>query len=480
MKEMLNRYNYTFAAALAFALVLAGCNVPRNVGMTEDKSMPETYGSAQSDSAYTALMSWKEYFGDPMLAALIDTALIRNQELNITLQEIEISRNEIRARKGEFLPFVDLGAGAGLDKAGKFTRLGAVDESLDIRPGEAIPEPLTDFMVGAYATWEIDVWKKLRNAKKSAVSQYLSSVEGKNFMVTNLIAEVADAYYEMMALDNLLSIVDKNIAIQSDALNIVMQQKDAGRVTQLAVNRFQAQLLNTKNLQFGIRQRLIETENQIHFLTGVFPSGILRNSDGFDQVKVDPVQAGIPSELLANRPDIRQAEFLLAAAKLDVKVARANFYPSIGISAGIGFQAFNPTFLFRPESMLYNLAGDLMAPLINRNAIKAAYNTANAQQIQAVYDYERTVLGAYVDVLNQLAKIENYSESYETKSQEVDILMESITIANSLFYSARADYAEVLLTQREALEAKIDLIEIKLQHLNAKVNIYRALGGGWN
>ncbi len=170
----------------------------------------------------------------------------------------------------------------------------------------------------------------------------------------------------------------------------------------------------------------------------------------------------------------------MAAAKLDVKVAKANFYPSLHISVGIGFQAFNPAFLLNPESMLFNLAGDLMAPLINRNAIKATYFSANALQLQAILHYEQTILNAYVDVLNQLSKIDNFSKSQETKMKEVEILKQSINIANSLFNSARADYGEVLLTQREALEAKIELIEIKMKLLNGKVNIYRALGGGWN
>jgi outer membrane protein, multidrug efflux system len=277
-----------------------------------------------------------------------------------------------------------------------------------------------------------------------------------------------------------LDIVQKNIEIQTDALEIVKQQKDAAKLTQLAVNRFQAQLLNTKNLQYQIQQDIVETENQLNFLTGGFPKNIRRGSAGFNDIKLDSVYAGIPPQLLRNRPDIRQAELQLEAAKLDVKVARANFYPSFAISAGAGFHSFNTAYLISPESMLYNLAGDLMAPLINRNALKATYSSANARQMQEVYNYERTILNAYVDVVNQLSKVQNFSKSYETKSQEVDILMQSIVISNSLFRAARADYLEVLTTQREALESKMDLIEIKMKQMNAKVSIYRALGGGWN
>ena len=454
------------------------CVTPHASLKTENKFVPAFY-KRQTDTINIAAINWRQYFNDHHLVALIDSALSKNQELNITLQEIEIARNEVRARKGEYLPFVHTGADAGVEKDGKYTRLGAVDENLEAEPGKPFPEPFTDFRAGLYASWELDVWKKLRNAKNAAASRYLASVEGKNFLVTNLIAEIANSYYELMALDNMLNIIQQNITLQSDAFQIVKQQKEAARVTQLAVNRFEAQVLNTKNLQYEIRQRIIEVENRLHFLTGSFPREIVRNPDLFNSIQLDSLTAGIPAQLLANRPDIRQAEFELAAAKLDVKSARANFYPSFGIRAGAGFQSFNAAYLLKPESMVYNVAGDLMAPLINRNAIRATYNSANARQIQRIYEYERTILSAYLDVVNQLSSVNNFSQSYETKSREVQILTQSIGISNDLFSSARADYLEVLLTQREALESKMELIEIKLKQMNAKVNIYKALGGGW-
>jgi outer membrane protein, multidrug efflux system len=466
------------SAALIFLSAILWCCTPRLIVKTENKSIPTSFGNAQ-DSLNIAKIVWKNYFSDENLIVLIDTALRNNQELNIMLQEIEISKNEIRARKGEYLPFVDLGAGAGLEKAGRYTRNGAVDENLEIKPETEFPEPLNDYMIGVRASWEVDIWKKLRNAKKSAVTRYLATVEGRNFMVTNLIAEIANSYYELMALDNLLAIIQQNIDIQTNGLEIVRRQKDAAKTTQLAVNRFEAQLLNTQNLQYEIRQRIVETENRIHFLTGGFPKAIPRNSSGFTDISLDSITAGLPSQLLANRPDIRQAELELQAAKIDVLVARANFYPSLRIVAGTGVQAFNLSYLIKPESMFYNLAGDLMAPLINRNAISAAYKSANATQLQEVYDYERTILNAYLEVVNQLSKVDNFTKSYQTKAREVEILTQSITISNSLFTSARADYLEVLLTQREALESKMDLVEIKLKQMNAKVNIYKSLGGGW-
>ncbi|MNF85754.1 Toluene efflux pump outer membrane protein TtgI precursor [compost metagenome] len=306
-------------------------------------------------------------------------------------------------------------------------------------------------------------------------------MEGKNFVVTNLIAEIANSYYELLALDNQLEIVNQNIDIQSNALRVVKIQKEAARVNELAVRRFEAQIFNTQSLQFEIGQEIYESENKINFLLGRFPQTIVRNGNSFNTMVPPAVHAGIPSQLLENRPDIKKAEMELIAAKLDIKVAKAKFYPSLGISAGIGYEAFNTKYLLTsPESLMYSVAGDLIAPLINRNAIKASYISANAKQIQAVYNYERTLVNAYIEVANQLSKIKNTAQSYDLKSKQVQALNESIKISNDLFSSARADYMEVLLTQKDALESKFELIETKQQQLSAFVTIYKALGGGWN
>lgn len=300
-------------------------------------------------------------------------------------------------------------------------------------------------------------------------------------MLTNLVAEIALSYYELRALDSQLAIVQQNIEIQNNALKIVKLEKESTRVTELAVQRFQAQVLNTQNLQYGIRQRIIETENKINFLLGRYPQPIPRDKGNFETFTPNIVHTGIPSQLLENRPDIKQAELMLAASKIDVQVAKANFYPSLSISGNLGLQAFNPLYFAKlPQSLLASLVGDLAGPLINKNAITATYYNANAKQIQAIYNYEKTVLNAYIEVANQLSNIDNLGKSFDVKANEVQALTQSITISNNLFRSARADYMEVLLTQRDALESRFDLIETKMKQMNATVNIYRALGGGWN
>lgn len=465
----------------AAALIYSACSTPFLGRKTENKTVPEAYANGSKDSTNTAKVKWKDFFTDPKLAALIDTALKNNQELNIMLQDINIAKNEVRGRKGAYLPYLGVGAAASVDKVGLYTSQGASDAAHDIMPGRKFPEPLPNYVIGANISWEVDIWKKLRNAKKAAVYKYLSSMEGKNFMVTRLVAEIANSYYELMALDNQLEILKKNISIQQDALEIVKLEKDAAKVTELAVRKFEAEVLKNQSHQFYLMQQITETENRINFLVGRFPQPVARNSQGFTDLVPDSIHAGIPTQLLDNRPDIRQAEKELVAAKLDVKITKAEFYPSLTIRAGAGYGSFNPAYLIKtPQSLLYSLAGELIAPLINRNAIKANYYSANSRQIQAVYNYERTILGAYIEVTNQLSNIGNLKKSYDLKAKQVQALTRSIDISTGLFKSARADYMEVMLTQRDALESKFELIETKKQQMNAMVNIYQALGGGWN
>ena len=473
-----NRIN-SWVLIAAVAISVTACKSLKVNPKTENKNIPASYNGSQ-DTTNTADIRWKDFFTDPNLVALIDTALKNNQELNITLQEINVAKAEVRGRKGDILPSAGIGVGAGVDKVGRYTRDGAVEENLPIKDGQAFPEPLGDLRLGLNASWEVDIWRKLRNSRDAATARYLASVEGKNFMVTNLVSEISEAYYELMAYDTKLEILKQNLEIQKNALEIVKLQKTAGEVTELAVKKFEAEVYKNQSHLFYIQQQIVEAENRINFLVGRFPQPVVRSSSGFQQMVPVAIYNGIPAQLLQNRPDIRQAELNLKASNLDVKVARASFYPSLRITAGVGYQAFNVKYLVTtPQSLLYNIAGDLIAPLINRNALKAQYASANAKQIQSVYRYEQTILNAYIEVVNRMAKITNLKNSYDLKQQQVDALTQSITISTNLFKSAKADYMEVLMTQRDAIESKFDLVEIKQEQLSNMVSIYRALGGGW-
>ena len=262
-------------------ILLNGCIATQDI-REENTALPENFTDGVSqDTTTIATVNWKEFFQDSDLVALIDTALVKNQELNIFLQQVDISKNEVQARTGEYLPSVSLQAAAEVEKVGRYTSQGANDATTDIRPGEEFPEPLPNFEVAAVASWELDVWKKLRNSKKAAVMEYLASVEGRNFMVTNLISEIASSYYELEALDNKLSIIEQNLELQNSGLKTIGIQKQAGRATELGVQRLEAEVFKNQSERFEVKQDIVETENKINFLLGRAPQPIKRNSDGF-------------------------------------------------------------------------------------------------------------------------------------------------------------------------------------------------------
>lgn len=477
MKKQLLKIGTSF---LVLVILLQSCKIPTITSRNPKDFLSQKYSNITSfDTQNVVQKNWKLFYQDENLVQLIDYAIQNNQELQIFSQEIAINQFEIQARKGEYLPFVNWATGLGLEKESQYTKLGAVEENVEYEEGKHFPKPMPDMNLGLNFRWEIDIWKKLRNAKKAAQMKYLASNEGRNFLVTRLVSEIAENYYELIALDILLQTIEENIEIQKQALKIIKEQKIASKVSQLAVNRFEAQLLKTQNLKYQVLNRIIESENRIHFLLGRNPQPIPRSSNTFWNTVNSSIFIGSPQQLLVNRPDIQRALYEMKATELEVLVARAEFYPSLGVNLLAGIQSFDPTVMFSPHAFLFRFISDLTGPLINKNKIKANYYTANAKQIQAVLEYEKTCLNAYLEVQNQLSFLNNFAKSYQTKKQEVEILIQSINIANNLFISARADYLEILLTQTEALFAKLELIEIKLNEWKSKIGLYKALGGGW-
>ena len=467
------------AVTLTCGLVLSlpACRLPKLCCAEKGAPLPDTFNGEYSAES-SAQLGWREFFDDPALISLMDQALVGNQELKILAQDVRIANFETMARQGEYLPFVNLGARAGLEKSSEYSREGAVEEHL-LANGKAFPEPLPEFLVAANVRWEIDIWRKLRNAKDAAALRYFATRDGQNYVVTRLVAEVAENYYELLALDNRMMALDKTIEIQQQSLDFSVAKKEAARETELAVQRFEAEVHKNQSEKLIVQQQITETENRINFLLGRYPQPVDRTSANYFDLTLHSLSTGLPAQLLQNRADIRQAERELAARGLDVRVARARFYPSLSLSAGVGYQAFNTRYLFlSPESLIYNAAGELVGPIINRKAIKADYLSANAAQIQAVYDYQRTVLEAYTEVINLMNKVENYRQSIEIKKQQLAALEASVDNATKLFQNARAEYMEVLLAQRDLIEARMTLIETKQEQLSAVVNAYQALGGG--
>jgi NodT family efflux transporter outer membrane factor (OMF) lipoprotein len=465
-------------------VLLSGCGIPSLRGPAPAPGLPESF-SGMTSATNSAHIGIVEFFDDQVLTRLIAEGLAQNQELRIRNEEVRIASNEVMARRGAYLPFLDFNGRGGFEKTSRFTPLGAAEDQLTFPGGGRFPEPLPNVRFSADLFWQIDIWRQLRNARDAAMQRYVETVEARDYLITQIVSEIAENYYELAALDKRLYFLNQTITLQQRTLEVGRALKEQARGTELAVQRFLAEVRKNESQRLIVNQNIIEVENRINFLAGRYPQRVQRQA--WDYIRLDSrvLGVGVPAQILQNRRDVRAAERELAAAGLDVLVARAEFYPKLDITAGIGFEAFSPKYLFDPEALIANAFGELTAPLINKAAIRAEYLSANARQLQAIYDYQRTVLNAFTEVVNSMAKVENYRRSVAIKQQQVRALEESVNIAFTLFNApigeeqAKVEYVDVLFTTRDLLEARTNLIETKQQQLSAIVDAYQALGGGY-
>lgn len=469
-----------FIYLMFLLLTISSCKTLNTNLAVSERKLPASFNMPLADTNNVAKMNWRSYFADTTLVMLIDTALANNFDLLIALQRIEVARSGVKFSTGNLLPIISGKGAVGRTDYAQYTQEYAGNITTYYDGNKIVPNPLNDFYLGLLASWEIDIWGKLRNQRKAAISNYLASLEGKNFVVSNLVADIAIAYYELLALDNELEIVRQTIQKQQEALETIKLQKEVGRANELAVQQFHAQLLNSQVLEKETLQQITKAENKINFLSGRFTQTIVRKKEVLFQEIPPQIAVGVPSQLLSFRPDIREAERQVQASKFDLKSAKASFFPNINISAALGFQAFNPVFLFSsPASIGSSVFGGLVAPLINMNALKAQFNTAKANQLAAMYNYQKTILNGYVEVSNELSTIQNLKEINALKKQQSQVLENSVETSTELYKTVKANYLEVLLAQQNSLQTKLELIEVQKRQQIATVNIYKALGGGW-
>ncbi len=471
---------YVIARAIACSimlLVLPSCGIPPLRHPEPGPGLPANFNGATS-SENSSQLGIEEFYNDRMLTCLIEKALFDNRELKNLNEDVQIAGNEVLARSGAYLPFISVAAGAGLNRFSRFTLDGAGLRDDPYLPGKFFPNPMGNFMGGINLSWQLDIYRQLRNARDAAAQRYVVASERRNYFVTTLVAEIAENFYRLMALDKRLENLDQIIELQERSLEIAKARKEAARSTELGVLRFQAELQRNYSEKLIINQAIIQGENRINFLVNRYPQRVERDSAGFYDLNIHPLSVGVPSQLLQNRPDIRQAERELAANGLDVKVARVNFFPQLVITGGVGLQSFSLRYLFEPQAVIGDIAGALVGPLVNKRAIRAQYLTANARQLQSIYSYQRVILEAFTQVINRVTMVENYSKSIEIKKQQLKTLENAVQFANDLFQNARVEYLDVLIAQRDLRDARVVLIDTKTEQLSAIVNTYQALGGG--
>ncbi|RFS19753.1 TolC family protein [Chitinophaga silvatica] len=471
MNKHLNKY----ILIGCISLIAGGCSIPKHTVMPERVAVPV---SADTIS----LNHIAAIFQDEKLRALIDTALKNNYDLLAASQRVSIAQANLMQAKNAWLPTLNVALTAGVDKYADYTLNGVGNFDTNLSPNiskdQRIPGPTPEYFAGLRSSWEIDLWGKLKGKRQAAYSRFLSSMEGRRLLTTQIVAGVAGLYYELIALDNEATIIERNIQLQEAALATVRIQKEAGRATELAVQQFNAQLLSTKALAYGVKQEVALLENQLNVILGRFPQPVSRTS--FKDLGAIPelTSKGIPVQLLLNRPDIHQAELELSATKADVKAARASFFPALSITPYAGFNAFKAGLLFQsPASIAWGVAGNLVAPVFNQKQLKAQYNITNANAYTAFYNYQQSIINGYQEVATAVNKLENQQQTYLLKSEEVRILQEAISTANILFTTGYANYLEIITAQKSALEAELALVTTKRGTYQGLVSLYRALGG---
>lgn len=478
MRETLHLSWPFVSACISFmTLLFTSCEDLRRFGK-KSPTAPSAAQAPDKTASFTGVSQWRKHFTDPKLQALTNQALDNNRDLKIALQRIEMAKAQITAARSVLAPKVSGVAGAGIQRFGLYTMDGAGNSTSPIYDGRIVPRDLPDYMVGLQTSWEIDLWGKLRSKKSSATARLLASVEGRNLVQTHLIAELATAYYELLALDAEIINIDETIKIQRDALETVQVQKQAGAANELAIQQFEALLFNLQGMRLDTQQRIVEQEGVICSLLGDPKRPIARSTNGLMHSHLPQLSASVPADLLKNRPDVRRAEFELAASKADVKAAKAAFLPSVSINGVLGLQAFRSNLLLNIHSATYSALGGLVAPLINRQAIQAEFDHANASQLEALNAYQQSIVNGYVEVHNQLAYIRILKQLQSLKTREVHLLIESVGTAADLFRTRRATYIEVLNAQQNALKARLQLIGVTKRQFQVQANLYRALGGG--
>lgn len=481
MKYIVGRYTWFL---LAFScLFIASCKVGKDY-VRPQLDLPETYGEADSlvDTTSIGDIPWRDFFTDSTLIALIDSAITNNYDMRTALKNIDIADQSLRRSRAAFLPEIDAELG-GVNQQWR-SRDFYSNPSANWYGEREAPETLYRFQSQYFSeinvSWELDIWGKIRRQNESALAEYLQTHEARKAIQTTLVAAIADGYYNLLMLDEQMEVARRNLQLNDSTLRIVRLQRDAGEVTALAVQQTESQMLIAASLIPQLEQEITLQENTLMALVGQMPSGVSRSSRLDDFVTENDLAAGVPLSMVANRPDVREAELALRSANAQVGVAQAYRYPSLMINATGGVNAMLPENWFNiPGALFGSIIGGVTQPIFSGRRLKTQHEIAKLERDKAEIFFQQAVLDAVNEVTNSLVMIEKLKEQYGIAEKRVATSRLGVKNANLLFRSGYATYLEVITAQGSALTSELDLVNIKQQQLNAKVALYKALGGGW-
>jgi len=459
---------------LLLALAWSGCSVSKNVPLPN--AAPETFRDASStDSAGIGAISMKSFMNDQTIQNLIDTALVRNYDMQIALKNINAAEVLFKQSKLGNIPELKLQVTANSTRPSDNSLNG-----LTLREFVGGTTHIEDYSANAGLFWEADIWGKIRSQKAAALAAFLQTEEARKAVQTRLVADVAQGYYNLLKLDAQLEIAKKNLNLNDSTLSIINLQFDAGQVTSLAIQQAQALQLNAAQLIPLLEQNIVLQENALSVLIGISPKAVSRGNRLDQMVVPNDLEAGFPSAMLSRRPDIKSAEFDLDAANAKVGIAKAGLYPSLVITASGGVNSFKASNWFNVPASLFGLVtGGITQPIFQRGQLRSNLELAKIDREKKVIQFRQTVLNAVGEVSDELTKVQKLNSQFSIAAKRTQTLQEASKNAGLLFRSGLANYLEVITAQGNLLQSELEMANIKTEQLDAVVALYRSLGGGW-
>ncbi len=420
--------------------------------------------SLEMDSTSLANVSWQNLFSDPLLKQYIQTALSNNIDIRIALKSIDIASAYLKQAGAAFGPSVNANLNYGFAHNSR-------NSGITVRD-------VNQFQLAANLSWEADIWGKLKSAERASSAGYLQTIEAHKAVKTRLVANIASLYYQLGALREQIIIAEKTIVSRDSSLLTTKALKAAGQVTEVAVKQTEAQFYDAQLILVNLHEQERILENTFCMLLNESSHPIERNALSQQEINT-PLRTWVAAALLANRPDLRQAEYGLIYAFELTNVARSNFYPSLTISAGTGLQSVDIKNWFDINSVFANVTGGLLQPIVNRRQIKTAYEVAQRQQEQALLNYEQILLKAGNEVSNALYDYQVQTKTIGLEEKKYEAYKKAVDYSEQLLINGLANYLEVLTARQNALATQLNLVNTKYMQLQAIVNLYEALGGGW-
>lgn len=462
----MKKFAATRLAIIPFILIfLPSCFTAKQY-VRPDQVVEEAYFRTDElprDSLSMAELSWQDLFNDRYLIGYIEEGLENNMDIRIALEQINAAEAYYRQGRAGWYPDLNVGLQGGRQW---LSENGAGGGSIN------------QFELSGTLSWEADIWGRIRSSMRASEAAYLQTVAAHQAVKTELIANIASVYFQLLSLDEQKRITEETISNRESGLETTLALMDAGQVNAAGVKQTEAQLYTARAILIDIERGIKLLENTLSMLLGSEPREIPRGT--LDDLQLSPdIEVGYPIQLLANRPDVMASEYNLIRSFELVNVARSNFYPSLTLSAGGGLQSTELDNLFSANSLFASIFGSLTQPIFNRRQIQTGYEVALSEQEQAYLRFRQSILNAGREVSDALYSYQAAEERMSVEAMELSAYEEALEYSEELLNNGMVNYLEVLTAQERTLNSQLNLASTRYERLDAVIELYRALGGGW-